>query len=329
MRAAQDEPVRLAAFESHHPDEASVLATRIVGATSFSIADDASGFYYRLATAATKGLRSGIAHNGSATRVVSDPRLRFTAVLSVTGSVTVADAGRTRPGAVLPPGGVWRLDEEAPSDLTYSAKSITGALSLEMSDIAAVAAESLHKEAVTVHFLDSEPLDEISARYWADLMRLTHRQATAPVSVLNRPLIRAQMTRTLATAALLVFPNTTMTLDYLPGPGQVGQVTLRRAVNYLHAHAAQPITVTDIASAAGIGVRALQKAFHQHYGCSPMAYLRQVRLEGAHRDLQAADPTNGDQVALIAIRWGFGHAGRFGAAYRERYGVLPSATLRS
>jgi transcriptional regulator GlxA family with amidase domain len=74
-------------------------------------------------------------------------------------------------------------------------------------------------------------------------------------------------------------------------------------------------------------VRSLQEGFRQHVGVSPMAYLRRVRLEHAHAEL--SEPRDGQRsVAAVAHRWGFGHLGRFAAAYRERYGVSPSDTLR-
>ena len=60
-----------------------------------------------------------------------------------------------------------------------------------------------------------------------------------------------------------------------------------------------------------------------------MAYVRRVRLECAHRELQAADPTSGDTVAAIAARWGFAKPDRFAAAYRAAYGVAPIHTLRT
>ncbi|WP_363094775.1 helix-turn-helix domain-containing protein, partial [Pseudonocardia sp. 73-21] len=43
---------------------------------------------------------------------------------------------------------------------------------------------------------------------------------------------------------------------------------------------------------------------------------------------QVADPAR-RSVADIASHWGFTHLGRFAAAYRERYGCVPSETLRS
>jgi AraC-like DNA-binding protein len=34
-------------------------------------------------------------------------------------------------------------------------------------------------------------------------------------------------------------------------------------------------------------------------------------------------------VSEIALRWGFGHFGRFAAEYRRRFGESPSQTLSS
>ncbi|MEX5302817.1 helix-turn-helix domain-containing protein [Kocuria sabuli] len=56
---------------------------------------------------------------------------------------------------------------------------------------------------------------------------------------------------------------------------------------------------------------------------------RAGRLEAAHADLLAADPTTGSTVAEVAARWGFAHQGRFAAAYRPRYGQAPSTTLHT
>jgi transcriptional regulator GlxA family with amidase domain len=61
-----------------------------------------------------------------------------------------------------------------------------------------------------------------------------------------------------------------------------------------------------------------------------MEYLRRVRLDGAHRDLQARTPDGGDTVATvaaIAYRWGFANARLFAALYRATYGRAPGGTL--
>lgn len=132
---------------------------------------------------------------------------------------------------------------------------------------------------------------------------------------------------TAAAAALSVFPNTTMRVDYVAGPDRVPPTTVRRAVAYIDAHADQPVTGEDIAAAAGVSVRALQAGFRRHLDTTPLGYLRRVRLERAHRDLQAADPTTGATVAAIARRWGFTDLSRFAADYRRTFGRLPRHTL--
>lgn len=39
-------------------------------------------------------------------------------------------------------------------------------------------------------------------------------------------------------------------------------------------------------------------------------------------------PGSRASVTDVAVRWGFFHLGRFAQQYRERFGVLPSETVR-
>jgi transcriptional regulator GlxA family with amidase domain len=103
--------------------------------------------------------------------------------------------------------------------------------------------------------------------------------------------------------------------------------TLRRAIAFIHENAHRDIGVSDIAGAINVTPRSVQYTFRRHLGTTPLEYLRRVRLDRAHRDLQAADPAV-DTVMEIAGRWRFGHPGRFSIAYREAFGTPPSRTLR-
>ena len=76
-----------------------------------------------------------------------------------------------------------------------------------------------------------------------------------------------------------------------------------------------------------MSVRSLQEGFRQHVGSAPMTYLQHVRLVRAHETLRRADPQR-VTVASVAHRWGFAHLGRFASAYRSRFGISPSETLR-
>jgi transcriptional regulator GlxA family with amidase domain len=103
---------------------------------------------------------------------------------------------------------------------------------------------------------------------------------------------------------------------------------LRRAIVFIHDNAHGDIGLTDIAVAANVTPRSVQYMFRRHLGTTPLEYLRRVRLDCAHRDLQAADPAV-DTVTAIACRWGFTHPGRFSVAYKRVFGTAPSRTLRT
>jgi len=143
------------------------------------------------------------------------------------------------------------------------------------------------------------------------------------------PLLLEELTRLGAVAFLATFPNSTMTASYLPGPEWVAPAAVRRAIAFIESHAGQPVTLDQIAAAAGVTGRALQYAFRRHFGISPTGYLRRIRLERAHAALGDADPASGLTVSAVARRWGWASPSQFTAAYSRRFGVLPSHTLRS
>jgi len=68
--------------------------------------------------------------------------------------------------------------------------------------------------------------------------------------------------------------------------------------------------------------------FQRHLGMSPMAYVREVRVRSAHRDLRSADPAH-TTVAAIAHRWRFTHLGRFAAAHKKKFGNTPVQALHA
>ena len=97
------------------------------------------------------------------------------------------------------------------------------------------------------------------------------------------------------------------------------------AEEYIEAHAADAISVSDLVRLCGCSQSALFKAFHKTRGYSPMQFLGEVRLRRA-RQLLSSDA--GHTVSSVAFDAGFNHLGRFAKAYRKRFGELPSTTLR-
>jgi AraC-like DNA-binding protein len=91
---------------------------------------------------------------------------------------------------------------------------------------------------------------------------------------------------------------------------------------WIDAHLDKPITVGRLCQVAGVGERALQKAFESRRGMSPMRFVAERRLAAARRLLTAADPTH--DVTRVAMGLGFGHTGRFAVLYRQAFGESPS-----
>jgi AraC-like DNA-binding protein len=105
--------------------------------------------------------------------------------------------------------------------------------------------------------------------------------------------------------------------------------SVKLAVDLVDLETRATYSVSDLARQAGVSVRALELGFRKTMNLTPHAYLHRTRMEKAHKELAAADPRDGKTVTEIAQHWGFSHTGRFAARYCERYGVMPSQTLRS
>ncbi len=105
-----------------------------------------------------------------------------------------------------------------------------------------------------------------------------------------------------------------------PAPWQV-----RRVEEYITANWNRPITVEALAVAAGASARSIFKAFRDSRNCSPMAFVKSVRLQHARRMLQQPDSTT--TVVSTAFACGFLNPGHFARDYRLAFGELPSETL--
>ena len=127
------------------------------------------------------------------------------------------------------------------------------------------------------------------------------------------------------TTLLLAQPHTYSDLFQQPEPA-VAPFYVKRAEAYIEAHLDEPLSIAELAAAAGVSARSLQTGFQQFRGTTPMAHLRALRLKRAHDELLAADPQR-TSVTDIAMRWGFSHLGKFAVAYKQRFGESPRDTL--
>ncbi len=136
--------------------------------------------------------------------------------------------------------------------------------------------------------------------------------------MIENPLVRASLFHQLAAGALETFP--------LERDGGRARVTRRgetavyqRAKRFIDECLSLPITLGDVAAAAGADIHTLNAAFRSRTGTGAGTYLRRARLSAARTD-RMGEPGLSD--AALAARWGFASEDRFRRAYRALYGAV-------
>lgn len=108
-------------------------------------------------------------------------------------------------------------------------------------------------------------------------------------------------------------------------PSVPAPAAVRRAMAFIAAHADQPLTMAEVAAAAGTSLRSLQEGFRRVHGTTLTQTIQEARLARFRAALVAPPPDS--TVAALALAAGLGHLGRAARAYRARYGETPSHTL--
>jgi AraC-like DNA-binding protein len=169
-------------------------------------------------------------------------------------------------------------------------------------------------------------LTTASATRWNFAIQMLHAELLEDGSLLHQGVGASQLEEFVMSSLLYAHRSTYS--DALTRPGQGVEHRLTRAAkDHIEVHLSEPLTVADIADAAGVSARTLQATFRSELDTTPMTYVRDRRLDRARAELADAAGDDAVNVTLIATRWGFGHLGRFAAEYRARFGETPSATL--
>ena len=95
---------------------------------------------------------------------------------------------------------------------------------------------------------------------------------------------------------------------------------LLRARDLVDARYAQPLTVADLARAAGLSQAHFSREFKRAFGESPHAYLLTRRLERAAALLRATDRS----VVEICFAVGLRSVGSFTTSFTRAYGLPPT-----
>ena len=100
---------------------------------------------------------------------------------------------------------------------------------------------------------------------------------------------------------------------------------IRTAKETMDTRFAEPLTVAALAREAGISDVLFRKEFKQHYGVSPLGYLKAVRIENAKQLLRSGYYT----VTDVALECGFESISYFSYEFKRATGDTPTAYVRN
>lgn len=301
------------------------VATDAVAATSAArsvlgsaeVSATAGPFSWRQASLVDDGITiSRIEIAGERVRLRLERSAELLVVLVHEGAVELAQ-GEHR--VELRPDGLGLVPIDAAARLLTSTASIE-VFSFPPAPIARLL--GVPKHAVRLRTPRVEPQSEALAAYLRAAASLFTTRVFGMPEVYGRDLVRTHAIDHLAAVIVEAFDITNRSEDDTDRDITV----LRRAIAELRAHLQDPISIPEVAAAAGVSVRGLQLVFQRQLGMSPLLHLRQLRLESARQTLlDEADA--GVTVADVARRYGYANSGRFSTHYRDAYDESPAASL--
>jgi transcriptional regulator GlxA family with amidase domain len=99
---------------------------------------------------------------------------------------------------------------------------------------------------------------------------------------------------------------------------------LVRAIRLMEEHVEDTLALSDVAQAAQVSGRQLERLFHKHLQATPIGFYRQLRLDRAHRLLVYSRLS----VRNVALATGFSTLAEFSRAFKQKYGKPPSDARR-
>lgn len=99
---------------------------------------------------------------------------------------------------------------------------------------------------------------------------------------------------------------------------------VKRAVEFLQAHACDNVSLEDASAASGVGLFHLIRLFQKHIGLTPYAYLTQTRIAKSRQLLRLGAP-----VAQVALDVGFADQAHFTKRFKQLTGATPAHYAKS
>jgi AraC-like DNA-binding protein len=183
------------------------------------------------------------------------------------------------------------------------------------------------EERRAIEFEPAFDLSSPSGMCLAPLLSLLADTLSDPAHPLRHPLAYEQFESTVLNALVYGQANTASN-GARPSRGPLAPFYVKRVEEYIRTHLHEPLTIERLAEFAGVSASTLFSGFRNCHGLSPMAWVRQLRLERVRDELRgaAAEPVS---VTDVALKWGFAHLGRFAMEYKRAFGESPSVSLRN
>lgn len=315
-------PVRQRAIRSRDPDEASARLHDVYSRHRLQLHGRRDAFDMQLQIAAVGGLEMARLRFGAEVELDQQASQRFTLVTTqLRGRSEIHSGGTVHRGGA----GMVVLDSAGtPVVKRFSDDSCRLNLRIDQALLSSRWQALLGRESrAPLAFRPALAAGSPVQARWLVLLR-TLLACAGEHGLPASPLLLRQLEDTAVLFLLTEVPHSGSAL--LRAAPAIAPRHVRRAEDYIRAHAGEPLTLSDISAAAGVSVRALSEGFRNARQTTPMAWLREQRLIAARAALREAGPQ--DTVAAVATRWGFGHLGRFAIDYRRRFGEAPSETLR-
>ncbi|MGH8389544.1 MAG: helix-turn-helix domain-containing protein [Pseudomonas sp.] len=119
-------------------------------------------------------------------------------------------------------------------------------------------------------------------------------------------------------AAVEFFSDVQLRLNPAEPPLREPNFKLERAADFIREHCTQVLKLEDICEAAQLSPSYLIRAFKQHYGMTPHAFLVNRRIQFAQDQLR-----NGKLIADVALEAGFADQAHFQRAFKQHLAATP------
>jgi transcriptional regulator GlxA family with amidase domain len=100
---------------------------------------------------------------------------------------------------------------------------------------------------------------------------------------------------------------------------------LQVAEEFIRTNVHNPVEIADIATAAGMNTRSLQRLFRKWRAATPLQILLHLRLTAARQMILQGDASS---VREVAAKLHFANPSRFSKLYRQVHSYIPSEEIR-